>query len=204
MARDRQQTEQALVEAVGEVLANEGFQGIGVNAVAGAAGVDKVLIYRYFDGLPNLLRAYGESGDFWPSVDEVLEAAGADLMTLPPRERVAAIVTGLLDALLARPQTLEILAWEAVQQNALTETLAEIRERWAQAIIARALSDAGSGRADLTALGSLLVAGIQYLMIRSRHSRHYGGIDLHSAAGWQRIRSAVAEACGSSGSDGET
>ena len=45
---------------------------VGVNAIAREAGVDKVLIYRYFGGLPELLRQWGASGRFWPSVDELL------------------------------------------------------------------------------------------------------------------------------------
>ena len=47
-------TRRRLISAVGSLLAREGFKGIGVNAVAREAGVDKKLIYRYFDGLPGL------------------------------------------------------------------------------------------------------------------------------------------------------
>ncbi|MBK7457943.1 MAG: helix-turn-helix transcriptional regulator [Betaproteobacteria bacterium] len=61
------------------MLARDGFGAVGVNAIARQAGVDKVLIYRYFDGLPALLRAWGESGRFWPRV--------ADLCWAPTRRR---------------------------------------------------------------------------------------------------------------------
>ena len=54
--RDRAATEERILTAVGEVLARDGFAAIGVNAIAKQAGVDKVLIYRYFGGLPELLR----------------------------------------------------------------------------------------------------------------------------------------------------
>jgi hypothetical protein len=40
--------------------------------VAREAGVDKVLIYRYFGGVDELLGAFGQSGDFWPSVAQVI------------------------------------------------------------------------------------------------------------------------------------
>jgi AcrR family transcriptional regulator len=66
MARDRRETERKLIEAAGRLMAREGFARLGVNAVAAEAGVDKVLIYRYFDGLPGLIRAYARQGDFWP------------------------------------------------------------------------------------------------------------------------------------------
>ncbi len=55
MIRDKEATKQRLIDAVGKILAERGFQNIGVNAIAKEAGVDKVLIYRYFDSLEGLL-----------------------------------------------------------------------------------------------------------------------------------------------------
>ena len=72
--RDRQATEERILATVGQVLARDGFAGIGVNAIAREAGIDKVLIYRYFGGLPKLLRTWGASGRFWPSVSDLLRA----------------------------------------------------------------------------------------------------------------------------------
>lgn len=192
--RDREQTRQSLILAVGRVLARNGFLGLGVNAIARAAAVDKVLIYRYFDGLPNLLRAYGESGDFWPSVEEVLGPDEAALRALPLPDRTAVVVISLLDALRKRPQTIEILAWEAVQQNALTDSLAAIREQWSREVITRMLPDSVRDEDDLLALASLLVGGFQYLLIRSRNTRVYGGIALDTEEGWRRIRNAALRA----------
>ena len=196
MNRDRQRSEQRLIEAIGQILATKGYGALGINAVARTAGVDKVLIYRYFDGLPNLLRAYGESGDFWPSVDEVLDRDVDSFRSLPIAERVETIVIGLLDALRKRPQTIEILAWEAVEQNALTETLSGIREQWAERVIRETMNDAADHDHDVLALASLLVAGFQYLLIRSRRSAFYGGLALTTEEGWERIRGALRHACG--------
>jgi AcrR family transcriptional regulator len=194
VGRDRDQTQQSLIQAVGRILAKEGFVGLGVNAVAREAGVDKVLIYRYFDGLPKLLKAYGESGDFWPSVEEVLGPDESALRTLSLPERTATIVVSLLEALRRRPHTVEILAWEAVQQNALTDSLADIREQWSREVIARMLPDSVKDDDDLLALASLLVGGFQYLLIRSRNTKVYGGIALNTEGGWRRIRNAALRA----------
>ncbi len=194
VTRDRGQTQQILIGGVGRVLAKDGFVGLGINAIAREAGVDKVLIYRYFDGLPNLLKAYGQSGDFWPSVEEVLGPDENALRALPLALRTATIVMRLLDALRKRPQTIEILAWEAVQQNALTESLAEIREQWSREVITRMLPDSAKDEDDVLALASLLVGGFQYLLIRSRNTKVYGGIALNTEDGWRRIRNAALRA----------
>ncbi|MDZ7592579.1 MAG: helix-turn-helix domain-containing protein [Rubrivivax sp.] len=92
----------ARVGVVGMVLARDGFGAVGVNAIARQAGVDKVLTYRHFGGLPERLRAWGERGPFWPRV-----------------------------------------------------------------------------------------AGVQYLLLRSRRIRLFGGVDLRGEAGWLQFRQSI-------------
>ena len=191
--RDRDRTTRQLIEAVGRVLARDGFERCGVNAVAREAGLDKVLIYRYFAGMPGLLNAYGESNTFWPSVDEIL-GANRSALTLPLGERLEMILDALLDALRSRPETLAIMAWELVQRNPLTDMLAEVREKWGRELIAISAFDAdaqGQLGEDGIALTNLVFAGIQYLLLRARTVADYGGLALNSDEGWQRIRRAI-------------
>ena len=76
MTRDRERTKARIIDAVSGLLTRSGFRAVGVNAVAEAAGVDKVLIYRYFGGLAGLLSAVADEPSLWPTVDEVLAEAG--------------------------------------------------------------------------------------------------------------------------------
>ena len=191
--RDRDRTTRQLIEAVGRVLARDGFERCGVNAVAREAGLDKVLIYRYFAGMPGLLNAYGESNTFWPSVDEIL-GANRSALTLPLGERLEMILDALLEALRSRPETLAIMAWELVQRNPLTDMLAEVREKWGRELIAISAFDAdaqGQLGEDGIALTNLVFAGIQYLLLRARTVADYGGLALNTDEGWQRIRRAI-------------
>lgn len=73
MKRNRQLTEKRIVDAAKSLLAEEGFQAFGVNAVAARAGVDKVLIYRYFDGLEGLLKFIGETEVLYPTAGAMLD-----------------------------------------------------------------------------------------------------------------------------------
>lgn len=75
MARNRKQTEQRIVEAAIEVLKAEGFSGWGVNHVARQAGVDKVLIYRYFGSMDGLLAGVLEATPFWPDPDHLPDSS---------------------------------------------------------------------------------------------------------------------------------
>ena len=191
--RDRAATEARILGAVGEVLARDGFGAIGVNAIAKQAGVDKVLIYRYFGGLPELLTAWGRSGRFWPSVDEVLQSAPADLLQRPLADRFAHFFEHFIDALRARPLTLEILAAEVVQRNELTAILEAEREAWGLEA-ARVLGGPELAREPWAGtLMNVLVAGVQHLLVRARQIRIWSGMDLHSDAAWLQIRGAVRE-----------
>ena len=63
--RDRDMTEEKLINAVGELIVEDGFESLGVRKVAEQAGVNKTLIYRYFESLDGLIYAYMKKHDFW-------------------------------------------------------------------------------------------------------------------------------------------
>ncbi len=189
--RDRSATQERILEAVGEVLARDGFAGIGVNAIARQSGIDKVLIYRYFGGLPELLRAWGSSGRFWPSVEEMLGESPEDFLALPEPERFALFFDRFIDALRARPLTVEILAAEIVEHNVLTAILEAEREQWGAQIEATLGGEAFASNPALRGITLILVAGVQYLMVRARRLRVFGGVDLHSEAGWNELKRSI-------------
>lgn len=189
--RDRGATEDRILAAVGSVLARDGFGAVGVNAIAREAGVDKVLIYRYFGGLSELLQRWGASGRFWPSVDELLGDDPQALLALPPAERFARFFEHFVDALRERPLTVEILAAEIVQRNELTAILETERERWGERA-ERLLGGAEwQARPQLRGATLLWIAGVQYLLVRARTIRIFGRLDLRSDAGWDAIKASV-------------
>ena len=189
--RDRAATEERILAAVGEVLARDGFSALGINSIAGEAGVDKVLIYRYFGGLPELLKAWGSSGRFWPSAQELLGDDPEAVRALPIDERYALFFDRFIDALRARPLTVEVLAAEVVERNELTAILETEREQWGQEVAALFGGTEFRSRPELLGITLLLVAGVQYLLVRARKIRHFGGIDLHSDAGWAALKQAL-------------
>lgn len=187
-ARDRSATEQRILAAVGTVLAREGFAAIGINAIAREAGVDKVLIYRYFGGLPELLKAWGASGRFWPGVEELLGDDPQVLLALPEAERWARFFEHFIDGLRARPLTLEILAAEVLERNALTAILEAEREAWGKEAARVLAGPALQNRPELLTLTLLLIAAIQYLLLRARRIRIFGALELQTDEGWDRIK----------------
>jgi len=190
-SRDAAATRKRILDAVGSLLGREGFGALGVNAVAREAGVDKVLIYRYFGGIDRLLEAWGSELDFWPSVAEIL----GDAPEPDPAAFAAGMLTRHLQALRARPHTLEVMAWEAVERHPLTRILDRIRETRAEQVMAAIPAHAFGEGQDVAAISALLGAGLQHLLLRSRTVDRYHGVPIASPEGWSRIESAVQTLC---------
>lgn len=190
MVYDRKEnTKKRLIKSVGTTLGKFGFKGFGINRVAKEAGVDKVLIYRYFGGLPELVKAYSLSADFWPSTDELLGDDPDHVKSLPPDEQVAYFFKQFLSALRQRPITQEILALEVLERNELTKQLEYIRIRTALEFFERL--DQVPDDQNLSAIIVLMGGAVNYLVIRSRITTSVGGIDLESETGWDRINKGI-------------
>jgi hypothetical protein len=153
--------------------------------------VDKVLLYRYFGGLPELLRAWGESGQFWPSIAELRGEGEHDITRLPLASRYAAFMSRFVDALRQRPLTVEILASEVAQRNELTVILEEEREQWGDGVGELLGGQELMHRPELKNVTLMLIAGVQYLLVRSRTIRVFGGVDIGSDEGWQALKQSI-------------
>jgi AcrR family transcriptional regulator len=185
--RNSKETRKRILKAVGRLLARSGFRGVGINSIAQEARVDKVLIYRYFGGLSKLLEAYAKEGDFWPSKEELL-AAARESGAQNDVERAAALLIAFGRALRRRPITQEIMRWELLEKNALTEALAEYREKESHELLS---AFAGMKGVDVAAIAALLAAGQTYLILRSKTADVYNGIQLGNDGDWSRVEHAL-------------
>jgi AcrR family transcriptional regulator len=187
----RVRTEARLCECVGELLREGGPAAITVAAVAARADADKVLIYRYFEGLEGLMAAYAAGSDFWPTLDEILGPDRA-LLAAPDHAHVAAqVLSNYAAALRRRPVTLDLLAWECAHRNALTEAMETVRERRSTELFA-ALAEAGFPLGGaLPAVSALFAAAINYLAMRGRQIEVFAGLPAQTDDDWQRIVSAI-------------
>lgn len=189
MTRDKEETKARILAAVGKLLAVSGFRQLGINAIAREAQVDKVLIYRYFGSLPELLRTFGKEGNYWISTEELIDRGiAADSWD----NEMVRMLLQLSQDLQERPITQEILRWELLEGNELTEELAQIREQTAIACLDYLTQNYPSSQnRDLPAISAVLIAGIVYLTLRSRVHPSFLGIDLTSSTGWARIEAAI-------------
>lgn len=193
-ARDAEATKQRILEATGRVLLRDGFQGLGINAVAKEAGVGKPLIYRYFGGMGALLEAFGRDADFWLGLDDIL--AGIDEAAPPGRysDLIEHLLIGYARGLRARPALLEALRWELQAHNAITRRLEEGRERAALALLEHLRGGlqppAGT---DADAVNAILVAAVHYLAMRASVREQFVGVGIDGDDDWHRLERALAD-----------
>lgn len=189
-ARDRDATATRLLDAAADLLAQEGFVGLTVNALARRAGCDKVLIYRYFGGLEGVMDALGARLDLW-------------IRPTPPAQDAAAgygpvMGTVLLDYLRALRANLlvkRILAWELVQDDELTRRLgaakSEAIRRWFASVRERA--GQAPSATDAPAINAILLAAVHHLALREDSGGGFAGLDLTLPETWTRIEAALEE-----------
>lgn len=150
--------------------------------------MDKVLIYRYFGGLKELLGAFAEQGGFWPSTEEIVHKEPGTHEDIPRSAASVALLKGYLRELRKNPAAQEILKEELIRRDGLACETAESREIQGKELIESLSIDTSvTDVMDLTAVGALLSAGMTYLLLRSSTTGKYLGMDLNSEKEWDRI-----------------
>jgi AcrR family transcriptional regulator len=188
MARNKEDTKSRILQAVGKLLAESGFNSLGINAIAKEAGVDKVLIYRYFTDLPTLLQTFGREGNYLSGIIIPPELENAESFA----DALVNWVMYFQKELEERPITQEIIRWELVEGNELTNELRDIRRDIATERL-KFLSDKFGLPADrdTVAIMTILGSAVIYLQLRSKISPTFSGLDFSTEEGWGRIDAAI-------------
>ena len=182
-----------LIDAVGRVLARQGFREVKVNVVAREAGVNKVLIYRYFGGLDGLVTAFAHNGDFWPDLEELTGGDREAFLALPLAERLVVAACNYMRGIRRRPLTQEILTWRFLEHNALTEALDSVRQSVGMQIMALVQNDLKAAPdLDIAALYAILGGTINHLSVRGRTEKTFAGLPLDDDSTWERLETMLA------------
>lgn len=186
--RDRQATEAAIVSAAERLLLRAGWSGLNVNTLAAEAGVDRKLIYRYFEGVEGVVERLAGRLDLW---------LGETLAALPPtratsyRDFAREMLTGYLRALRASPLILRLVAWELSEDTPLLRRLEAARSVVLQRWTASRRPDLPLPQGvDVVALNVILLAAVQHLALAAATRERFAGVALDDA-GWTRIEAAI-------------
>lgn len=183
--KNRELTEKKIIDAVERIIENQGFEKLGINAVASEAGVSKMLIYRYFGGLDELLAHYLMQKDYWANTDTtILEQAnvGESIKNMF-RKQIKQMRNDIMLKRLCR--------WELTADNDNIRTLQDRRERNGRDLIRMVARLTGCSNAEVASLATILSASISYLVLMEEQTSTYNGIDLQSEEGWKQIMDGI-------------
>lgn len=184
--RDREATEKRLLETIGNMICESGFEKIGINAVAARSGVSKILIYRYFGSVEGLMAAYIRQHD---SLLNSLPEEFPDRKALPAflKKRFQEQIAGLRkDVILKR-----LYRWELSSDNEYVAKIREQREKIGMELIGRISEISGLPQDEIASVATLLNTSITYLVMLEEVCPVYDGIPLNRDEGWEQIAQAI-------------
>lgn len=172
-------TQELLLRAVGEILEEDGWQGLGVNKIALRAGVDKKMIYYGFESYNNLIKTYIKSHDFWEPVFRDFE-----INPVPGHSEIPKFITSIFEhqfnSFFADRIMQSLIHWQISEPNAILKDISEEREVNGSKIAA--LTDPhfqGSGF-NFRAILAIMLGGVYFIVW---HARRNGttvcGIDIN-------------------------
>lgn len=185
MERDRDMTEEKLINAIGELIVGEGFESLGVRKVADQAGVNKTLIYRYFESLDGLIYAYMKKHDFWLNTPlerpDVSDIKGY-LKTFYRRE-----IAECRDNIALK----RLKRWELSSDKDFVVEIRAQREKNGVQFMEMISGFAKVDKEQLQAISALMDAGIAYLAMFAENCKMYNDIDIQSDKGWEQIAKGI-------------
>ena len=183
--KNRQTTEMNLIKAVDELIEENGFEGLGINAVAAKAGVSKMLIYRYFNSLDGLTAAYIQQHDYWINFDE----------QLPYEEHIGEFIKEIFKrqiAMLRQSYTLRRLyRWELTSNNTFIKELREKREAKGVWLVDAVSKLSKHPQKETAAMASILTAAISYLSLLEENCPVFNGINIQTEDGWKELEEGI-------------
>lgn len=183
--RDREATEKRLLDTIGRMIAEDGFEKIGINAIAARSGVSKILIYRYFGSVEGLMAAYIRQHDFWLNFP----------LEMPGREDLPAFLNrmfqGQIEQLRSNPTLKRLYRWELSCNNDMIVKLREQREKVGMNLVEKVSELTGQPQEEIAAMASFLTASITYLAMLEDFCPVYNGIPLNENAGWEQMNKGI-------------
>lgn len=180
-SKNRDLTELALLKAVDDLIEEDGFENLGINAVAAKAGLSKMLIYRYFQSLEGLIVAYIERNDYWINLE----------LELPEVEHLEVFVKKIVHdqiVMLRNSYTLRRLyRWELSVKNKVIKELRERREAKGLMLIDAISRLTNRPKEEVAAMATLLSSSITYLILLGENCPVYNGFGLQSEDGWEQL-----------------
>lgn len=178
--RDKDATIKQFIDAIGEILREEGFNGLKVNRIARHTGKDKTLIARYFTDLAGLQRAYIEEKDYWIPIFERFVLTDVDGVA-EIKETFVTLMQENFDFFSSNSEMQNIILWQISEENELMTEISNAREEHGERLFQLTDPTFEGSDVNFRAVIGLLLGGIYYMVLHAETNKSkVCGIDLNT------------------------
>lgn len=190
--RKKSRTMNKLILAVGEVIQEKGYSGLNISNISKKAGVDRKLVYTYFNSLDNLIETYIKQKDYWSTkAKDTIE----ELSENPQRinaDEISFLLRGQFESILSDKSLQKFIHWEIGEKNKILRKLSDNREDTGERLLRHLDSYFDPKDIDLRAVLALQVGGLYYLALHAEtNGSTFCGIDITRDEGKERIKKAL-------------
>lgn len=190
-SKNKVDTMQRIIDAVGSILKVEGHHGLKVNKIAARAKRNRTLINRYFDGLEGLQRAFVMEKDYWMPFFKrfvLAEADGLDVV----KATFIAVMQENLRFFIANQEMQNIILWQISEHNPIVSEISHSRERQGDRLYEIAEPYFRNTGVNFRAVTGLILGGIYFMVLQARTGNSpVCGIDLNSDLDQVEVQQAI-------------
>ncbi|MFC7525731.1 TetR/AcrR family transcriptional regulator [Parapedobacter sp. GCM10030251] len=193
MKRNSTQTKEKLINAIQEILLEEGYGGLGVNKLAKKAGVDKRLIYRYFGSYNNLLEQFILKKDYWINIVDNVDNVLTKSKSLSLQEIVFFYLEKQMSIFYHDKVLQQLTLWHLNEPNhPVFLKINEIREKTSSHVLRKMSLRFEKSNINFRSIIAVLIGGICYISLSAQsHKIAFCEIDLNDELGQMEIRKAI-------------
>jgi AcrR family transcriptional regulator len=195
--KDKEQTKRRLIQAVGEIIKNDGFSNLKISRISKKAEVDRKLIYRYFGTLNHLIEAYVVENDYWMVFSDQMKEMLDQHNYAGSQELITAILQNQFKFFISQKEMQRLILWELSIDNPLMRSIHNARESMGHKFLEVTDEHFGNGKVNFRAVAALLVGGIYYTVLHTVYNGgDFAGTDINSKAGNDEILKAIGQIVG--------
>lgn len=183
--RSKAAIEQAVLDAVHELIEEVGFSKVTLTGIAARAQIEPTVFYRRYSNLDELFAIYTHKYDYWlAGITELLPS------NLSDEESMKWILHNLVKALYKNKGMQQLLIWELSDDNPVTRRTATLRERINDSLIKELDKKFNISGLDMNVITGIIISGIYYLILH-RNMSTFCNVDFATKAGKDRLNATI-------------
>ncbi len=192
--KDKELTKRKLIQAVGAVIREQGFDALKISTVAKKAEVDRKLVYRYFGSLNHLIENYIVENDYWLVFAEQLKRLISENNYSDTQTLITDILQNQYKFFSEEKDMQRIILYELSSNSPLMKSIHNTREAMGERFLNATDQHFEGSSVNFRAVSALLVGGIYYTILHTIfNGTTFSNMDISSDTGKAAMLKAIGQ-----------